>query len=166
MGVAIRFAFKYAVGGCISFIVPRMLVALGMPLDQWIVKMADLIQLYISKEAALWTATCILAVLLYFAPSIWNALRRQRTAVDLPAVASSVSPAHQSQHDPRHEMILTEALQYVGQDILNRSTGNINRIHDFLGNLRQHLRDGHVRSWGRPHLQYPPDRTRTSFGGD
>ena len=50
----------------VSYVVPRALVALGLPLDAWIVKSMGYLTLAITNDAALWLATLIVFVILFF----------------------------------------------------------------------------------------------------
>jgi hypothetical protein len=64
MGEIVWWLLKAALGGVLSYVTPRFLVALGVPLDRWVVAMASW-AVHIDREAALWTASFIMAALLY-----------------------------------------------------------------------------------------------------
>jgi hypothetical protein len=55
----------YAAGGLISFAIPRLLIAAGLPLDRWIVLMGSWVQLRVNPDVAIWSATAFLGVVLY-----------------------------------------------------------------------------------------------------
>lgn len=63
MHPAILWVIKYASGGLVSYITPRLLVASGVPLDRWIVAVGG--GLHIDREVALWAASFIVAAVLY-----------------------------------------------------------------------------------------------------
>jgi hypothetical protein len=55
---------KAAFGGLVSYVTPRFLVAIGLPMDRWVVAMAGW-AVHIDREAALWTASFVVAAALY-----------------------------------------------------------------------------------------------------
>lgn len=56
---------KYVLGGIISYAAPRLLVAMGVPLDRWIVTMGAWLSIRLTSEAALWAATLIIVIPLF-----------------------------------------------------------------------------------------------------
>jgi hypothetical protein len=64
-GGAILWLAKYAAGGIVSYATPRLLVALGFPLDIEIVAIAAWLSIHIDREAALWGATVLAGAALY-----------------------------------------------------------------------------------------------------
>jgi hypothetical protein len=65
VGSAILWLAKYAAGGIVSYGAPRLLVALGFPLDSRIVAMASWLSIHIDRETALWAATVLAGAFLY-----------------------------------------------------------------------------------------------------
>jgi hypothetical protein len=60
------FVLDYAAAGLISYVAPRFLIALGMPLDEWIVAaIAAALSLRMSREAAKWGITLALGMALF-----------------------------------------------------------------------------------------------------
>jgi hypothetical protein len=64
------FIAKYGGGGLLSYATPRLLVAAGVPLDQWIVAMGGWLSLHLNREIALWAATFFVGAALYMASII------------------------------------------------------------------------------------------------
>jgi len=56
---------KYTAGGLVAFATPRLLVAIGVPLDRWIIAVGRSISLRFNREVALWLAALIVGAVLY-----------------------------------------------------------------------------------------------------
>lgn len=77
---------RYAGGGLLSYAAPRVLVAAGVPIDQWTVAMGGWLSIHIDRELALWIITFVIGAALYFSPSLWAAYQgHPARAVSLPA---------------------------------------------------------------------------------
>jgi hypothetical protein len=63
---ALLFIVYYALAGLVSYATPRFLIALGIPLDEWIVTVsAAALSLRMSREAAKWGVTLALGMALF-----------------------------------------------------------------------------------------------------
>jgi hypothetical protein len=69
LGIAL-FVAKAVAWGIISYGAPRLLVALGVPLDAWIVALGALLAIRLSRQVALWGATVLVGIALYLG-SFW-----------------------------------------------------------------------------------------------
>jgi hypothetical protein len=65
MGLILFFIAKAAAWGIISYGAPRLLVALGVPLDQWIVAVGGWLSIRMNRQMALWSATVLVGIALY-----------------------------------------------------------------------------------------------------
>jgi hypothetical protein len=68
------FVAKYAAGGVIGYAAPRLLVAMGVPVDQWIIAIGRWLgvqEAWVSSDEAIWAATFILGAVLYVSQWIW-----------------------------------------------------------------------------------------------
>ncbi len=63
--------FIFAGGGLVSFGTPRFLIAVGMPLDKWIIVMGEWVHLHLSPEVAIWAATIMIGICLGFLGLFW-----------------------------------------------------------------------------------------------
>lgn len=83
----LAFIVRYVGGGILAYAAPRLLVAMGIPLDRWIIAMGAWLSLRLNRQTALWGATLILGALL-FAGSFINWPR----VLALPASQSLLPP--------------------------------------------------------------------------
>jgi hypothetical protein len=51
--------------GIVVLLTPRLVVALGVPLDDWIVALGGWLSINLNREAALWLAAFVVAAILY-----------------------------------------------------------------------------------------------------
>lgn len=68
----VLWGLKYAAGGVVSYATPRLLVAMGVPLDTKIVAIAGWLSFHVSTEAALWAATVFAGLILYAGSAIFS----------------------------------------------------------------------------------------------
>lgn len=96
MGSAILWLAKYAAGGIVSFAAPRLLVALGFPLDRWIIAMASWLSIHIDRETALWGATVIAGASLYVGSVLLSKDHDWRPSIPQPVkrLLAKVEPSH------------------------------------------------------------------------
>ncbi len=91
----------------LGYVFPRLLIALGVPIDAWIVAAAAWLSIYISLNAALWLATFIVAGALYYL-TLWYSgprtfrrpnlgLEQEATPIVGPATKRSFDTATQQQ---------------------------------------------------------------------
>lgn len=64
------FLVKAAGAGIISYATPRLLVSVGVPLDEWIVTVGGSLQL--NSEMALWAATVAIGAVLFLGDRFWH----------------------------------------------------------------------------------------------
>jgi hypothetical protein len=76
-------------GGLLSWVTPRLLVAMGVPLDKWIVAMAGWLQIRLDTNTALWTATAAIGALLYFGAIVLSKRHSREPRVVEPAHADA-----------------------------------------------------------------------------
>jgi hypothetical protein len=100
LGVGLRkilwFIAKAAGAGIISFATPRFLVALGVPLDEWILEMGGSILL--TSDAAMWAATVCLGFTLFLADGIWR--RWKNNTAPLASEPPSAGAFRYDDHQP------------------------------------------------------------------
>ncbi len=72
------FVLYYAGAGIISWGTPRLLVALGVPLDKWIIALGAGLTIRLNRNVALWGATVVIGIVLYGTATIllldWSSL--------------------------------------------------------------------------------------------
>jgi hypothetical protein len=64
-GIILRFLLYYAASGIVSYAAPRLLIAAGVPLDQWIIRVARLLRIGATRESAKWGFTLALGMALF-----------------------------------------------------------------------------------------------------
>jgi len=101
---------KAAIAGVVSYGAPRFLVALGVPLDRWIVALAGT-----SPEIALWAVTLVVFTALFFADRLWHAYQNRRadraSAQSANAALLPNDPALAATRALARERLLTAAIE-------------------------------------------------------
>lgn len=179
MGKAI---FKYTVGSLFSYAFPRVLIALGLPLDRWIVAVAQ-----ISTEAALWVATAAVALVLFFADRLWHWLQNRKNDGETKSptgptatTSGTASPAIAAGRDvyyshppapvaPRPakppprcpQMPIWRAIEYVQRVIGDNGYGT--SYAETRRRIRQAAKDGAIEVWGKREIMPTSHGSRPRF---
>jgi hypothetical protein len=73
LGTALVFILYYVAAGLISYAAPHLLIALGIPLDQWIVTVARALPIRVGRATARWSIRLALGMALFGAATFYIA---------------------------------------------------------------------------------------------
>jgi hypothetical protein len=84
---ALLFLAYYAAAGIVSYGTPRLLIALGVPLDMWIDRTAAAVSIHMTREASKWGMSLALGMALFGAATFYIArgIPIERHITDVPA---------------------------------------------------------------------------------
>jgi hypothetical protein len=90
------FFARYASGGIVAYATPRLLVASGVPFDQWIVVMGGWISIHVDREVVMWSATLLVGVAIYGGSILLSEDHDWRPSIPPPIkrLLAMVEPSH------------------------------------------------------------------------
>jgi hypothetical protein len=131
---------KFALGGILSYSTPRFLVAIGVPVDRWIVKMANWFSLAITNEAALWSGGTIICAILFAVLFVLD--RRHRSAI-------VIGPVKLTQQNLSKRAPLIELRDYIAGLPGWEDIGEELQYLDLIKAFREAAHEGRFEVWGR-----------------
>ena len=152
---------RAAMGGLVSYAIPKMLVAAGMPIDRWATKAGEFAGVHFSPSFAMWLVTAIIFGGLLYLTRNWGVRHihhGELSAEVKPTATLGIVATRQ----PAHDVSLTEAALFAvtgkwgligGKEHFSTNEERVtvgNQVADWLSDFEQKASDGSVRVWGRP----------------
>ena len=145
--------------GLVAWATPRLLLALGVPLDRWVIQLAEWltgVSGALQSEEALWVIAIVFGLVLFGIEAWWRPVEtlfrrllggKSSRAGGAEAVVPEVEPLQTE----RPDMSLNELFLHICPEVLdNNDLGDWSGVGD---EIRDRLCEGALRAWGRPFPQ-------------